>query len=381
MQNNYDELVELIYQIPVKQDGWKRFGDRLNQVLGSSLVHLLAMDFQRQALSYSYGVSIFPDDMLASTEVNYLHYPVDDDPRWSGFLDSQRKGWYQCHEYVNDEYVAHSALFQNVLLPIQVRYTSAHALILDDKLCVLWGISTSSERQPLNRQELDFLDRLLVHLKRISVIQRHIFEFSSKAILGYTLIDKLSQSIMLLNLTGEVTHCNTAMNTLMAHHDLIGIEHGYLKLPQPYQQQFMQSLKHIEYLYRYQLLSKNQNIEDGCIKILGDHDDILYIFTSLLVSEQEIKAFGIRPQVMLTFYSPSHSVSVDPHLLNAAFGLTPAESKVALSLLDGLLPKEIAQKHNVNLDTIRKQLQAIYKKTETNRQSDLVKLLMNMPRY
>lgn len=280
---------------------------------------------------------------------------------------------------MDDVYVEKSEIFQNVFLPVQVRYTSAHALILDDKLCVLWGISTSQERKPLNEDELKFLDQLLVHLKRIAVIQRHIFEFSSKAIMGYALIDKLSQSIMLLNLTGEVTHCNTAMNTLMTHHDLICIEHGYLKLPQLYQQQFMQSLQTIEYLYRCQQLSKDQNIEDSCIKILGDHGDILYIFTSLLVSEQEIKAFGIRPQLMLTFYSPKHSVSVDPHLLNAAFGLTPAESRVALSLLDGLLPKEIAQNYQVNLDTIRKQMSAIYRKTATNRQSDLVKLLLNMP--
>lgn len=88
----HDELVELIYAIPLQVDGWKRFGERLNQILGSSLVHLLAMDFQRQALSYSYGVSIFPDDIAVNTEVHYLHYPVEDDPRWISFLNPERQG-------------------------------------------------------------------------------------------------------------------------------------------------------------------------------------------------------------------------------------------------------------------------------------------------
>ena len=98
-------------------------------------------------------------------------------------------------------------------------------------------------------------------------------------------------------------------------------------------------------------------------------------------SEQETKAFGMRPQVMLTFYSPTQSVTIDFHLLYAAFNLSPAESRVALGLLDGLCPKQIAQRHQVNIDTVRKQIRSIYKKTATNRQADLVKLLLNMPRY
>ncbi|WP_335951440.1 helix-turn-helix transcriptional regulator [Acinetobacter beijerinckii] len=380
-EKHIDELIELIYQIPLSPNGWEKFGNRLNQILGSSLVHLLAMDFQRQALSYSYAVSIMPEALIASTEVHYLHYPVDADPRWTSFLNPERKGWYQCHYHISDEYVAHSELFQNVFLPAQIRYTAAHELILDDQLCVLWGISTSPQRQPLNQNELNFLDQLLVHLKRIAKIQRHIFEFSSKAIMGYALIDKLAQPIMLLNLTGEVSHCNHAMQQLLSKMETIKIEKNYLKLPEPYQTKFTESLKYIEFSHKYQQLLSEQKLEDGCIKIINQESEILYIFVSALISEQEIRAFGIRPQVMLTFYSPTHSVSIDPHLLNIALNLTPAESRIALGLLDGLLPKEIAKRDQVHIDTVRKQIQSIYRKTETNRQADLVKLLLNMPRY
>ena len=378
---HYNRLVELIYQIPLSPNGWKNFGDHLNQILDSSLVHLLAMDFKRQALSYSYAVSIMPEALIASTEVHYLHYPVEADPRWTSFLAPERKGWYQCHHHLSDDYVAHSDLFQHVFLPIQVRYTSAHELILDEKICVLWGISTSLERQPLTEDELAFLDRLLVHLKRVVTIQRHIFEFSSKAIMGYALIDKLAQPIMLLNLTGEVSHCNLAMQQLLSKMETIKIEKNYLKLPEPYQKKFTESLKYIEFSHKYQQLVPEQKLEDDCIKIINQENEILYIFVSPLVSEQEIRAFGIRPQIMLTFYSSKQSVTIDFHLLYAAFNLTPAESRVTLDLLDGLAPKQIAQKNQVHVDTIRKHIRSIYKKTATNRQADLVKLLLNMPRY
>ncbi|UUM29099.1 helix-turn-helix transcriptional regulator [Acinetobacter colistiniresistens] len=377
----YDELVELIYKIPLSTEGWNQFATRLNRVLGLSLVHILALDFQKQAFSFSYSVGVIKEEEIASTEVKYLHYSVADDPRWGEFLRPDRTGWYQCHYTVSDEFVAQSALYQNILLPIQVRYTAAHELILDDKLCVLLGVFTSLERQPLNKEDLEFLDQLIVHLKRVVAIQRHIYEFSSKAIMGYALIDKLSQPIMLLNLAGQVSHSNLAAKHLFSKSKILEIEDNRLILPEPYQSQLMDNLQHIEYLFKSRQLLSEQILDDGCIKIIDQNNEILYIFATLLVSEQEMKAFGIRPSVMLTFYHPSHSSTVDAHLLHAAFNLSPAEARVALLLLEGDLPKEIATKHQVHLDTIRKQLQSIYKKTSTSRQAELVKLLLNIPRY
>jgi DNA-binding CsgD family transcriptional regulator len=378
---HYDELVELIYKIPLCTDGWSQFATRLNQVLNLSLVHILALDFQKQAFSFSHSVGVTSQEEIASTEVKYLHYSVEEDPRWGEFLRPNRQGWYQCHHTVSDDFVAQSALYQNILLPIQVRYTAAHELILDDKLCVLLGVFSSIERQPLKKVDLDFLDRLIVHLKRVVIIQRHIYEFSTKAIMGYALIDKLSQPIMLLNLAGQVSHSNIAAKQLLDHHKTIQIENNKLVLPEPYQSQLVDNLQHIEYLFKSKKLLSEQILDDGCIKIIDEHNDVLYIFATLLVSEQEMKAFGIRPSVMLTFYHPKYASTVDAHLLHAAFNLSPAEAKIALSLLEGDLPKEIAQKFQVKLDTVRKHLQSIYKKTSTSRQAELVKLLLNLPRY
>ncbi|MDM1019565.1 helix-turn-helix transcriptional regulator [Acinetobacter sp. VNK23] len=377
----YDELVELIYKIPLGTQGWNKFATRLNQVLNLSLVHILALDFQKQAFSFSHSVGVITEEEIASTEVKYLHYSVKDDPRWGEFLRPERQGWYQCHHTVSDEFVAHSALYQNILLPIQVRYTAAHELILDDKLCVLLGVFTSIERQPLKKEDLDFLDQLIVHLKRVVAIQRHIYEFSTKAIMGYALIDKLSQPIMLLNLAGQVSHLNMAAKQLFDKNTILKIEDNKFILPEPYQSQLMENLQHIEYLFKSRQLLSEQILDDGCIKIIDENDEVLYIFATLLISEQEMKAFGIRPSVMLTFYHPGYSSTVDAHLLHAAFNLSPAEAKVALSLLEGDLPKEIAQKHQVHLDTVRKQLHSIFKKTSTSRQAELVKLLLNLPRY
>src|SRR6476469_10232052 len=89
--------------------------------------------------------------------------------------------------------------------------------------------------------------------------------------------------------------------------------------------------------------------------------------------------FGLRPVVMLLFFHPESSPAIDPSLLFAVFGLTPAEARIAALLAEGLSLKEIARAQGTQHDTVRKQLGAIYQKTRTNRQPELVRLLLHLP--
>ncbi len=59
-------------------------------------------------------------------------------------------------------------------------------------------------------------------------------------------------------------------------------------------------------------------------------------------------------------------------LLQALYGLTPAESRVVAALCTGLAPVEIAQRLAVSKETVRSQLKAAFAKTGTSRQPELV---------
>ncbi len=57
------------------------------------------------------------------------------------------------------------------------------------------------------------------------------------------------------------------------------------------------------------------------------------------------------------------------------FGLTPAEARLAARLGTGETLEEVAEALQVSLGTARNQLKAIFAKTETNRQAELIALL------
>jgi DNA-binding CsgD family transcriptional regulator len=287
--------------------------------------------------------------------------------------------WYQCHHHIDHAFVEQSKLYQQVLLPFDLRYVAVKALVLDEQLCIAFIIHTSEKQQPLQNEKIEFLNRLLPHLERVLKTQRQLYKFSTDSIVGYSLINKLHQPIVLLNLSGGVVHYNTAVSTLLEKTNLIQLQNNQIYLDQPYQQQLKDNLREIEALFRQQTFD-DELLQDGGIKIQSESGETLYIFASLLATEQELKAFGIRPLVMLTLFHPEHSISVDIQLLSSVFKFTPAECKVALSLLDGFSTKEIAQKNKVRADTVKKQIQSIYRKTSTHKQSELVKILLNFPK-
>jgi DNA-binding CsgD family transcriptional regulator len=58
------------------------------------------------------------------------------------------------------------------------------------------------------------------------------------------------------------------------------------------------------------------------------------------------------------------------------FGLTPAEMRLALHLMNGGTVASYTKANGVSRNTVRNQLQAVYCKTGTHRQAELVALLL-----
>jgi len=381
LDNYYNELCDLIYNITLEKNGWFNFSKRLLDILDVSYVHIQAIDFTYNVLSYSNGVGIFPLENYAAAELDYLRYPIEADPRWGKFLDPNRKGWYQCHTHVTDEFVQKSDLYQKILLPNDLRYVATHELLWDEKLCVFWSISTSEQRDPLNADELAFLDRLMPHLKRIMLIKRELFEFSVENIVGYNLIDKLSQPIILLNLSGQIVHYNQAADQLLKDNNHIQSKDNKLILPTDDQVKLSDHLYKIEEMFRYNQEQLN-SYKDTLFSI--SNSDLKFT-SSLLASEKEMSFFGIRPLVMLSFEKNVGKLTKDKRsahyqLLNEdlkeKYKLTKRELELCYLFVNGKNLKQIEQQMGLTRSSIRTYLKNIFIKMQCRSQAELMHCLI-----
>ncbi len=86
---------------------------------------------------------------------------------------------------------------------------------------------------------------------------------------------------------------------------------------------------------------------------------------------------GRTPAVAVFLRDTRGSTQASAGLIRQLYELTPTETSVAMLLADGRSTEEVAQALGIRLNTVRVHLRAIFAKTGVDRQSALVRLLLN----
>jgi DNA-binding CsgD family transcriptional regulator len=82
---------------------------------------------------------------------------------------------------------------------------------------------------------------------------------------------------------------------------------------------------------------------------------------------------------VLFIFDHDKPTQADDEMISRLYGLTNAESRVVVLLMQGRTLDEISRSLHKARETVRKQLQSIFSKTSTNRQSELLKLMLTGP--
>lgn len=85
---------------------------------------------------------------------------------------------------------------------------------------------------------------------------------------------------------------------------------------------------------------------------------------------------GLRPAVCVVITDPDRKKPILNHRLQAAFGLTAAEARLASQLAAGEDLRSAAEKLEITYGTARSRLAQIFQKTDTRRQGELIRLVL-----
>jgi DNA-binding CsgD family transcriptional regulator len=112
--------------------------------------------------------------------------------------------------------------------------------------------------------------------------------------------------------------------------------------------------------------------EAGC-GVIHREPEMPILFKALPLDLSPID--GMARHALLIFSSPHLQSLPDPELLARAFGLTPAQGRVACHLARGRSLEAAAARLGVKKETVRNHLKQIFLRTGTCRQGELVALL------
>ncbi|MDN7182485.1 helix-turn-helix transcriptional regulator [Caballeronia sp. SEWSISQ10-4 2] len=347
--DQYDQTVNAIYETLTRPQAWHNVCATIAGLIGARAVRITVRDKQL--------VNFHPEIFTLQENTDYYNLPE----YWVPVL-----GIKSIESFARFESDEKGPGFGQVSESGHV--LSRHILDTGEWLIALL-CEFVSESDALAPSAGQWLDRLTPHVSRAAQLQNARFFAASELFAQVPFFDEWRQPAMLVALSGAVLRFNDATTQMLKRTTLVQIVDGLLELQGRQHQRILDECHSTaDETPAYRMLRLTET-EGGTV-------DAVYVFYHpVTVSANRDRA------ALFTFYHPDSPPLVDSNLLATAFDLTLAECRVACHIAEGRTPKEIAATIGVQHDTVRKQLQAIYQKTATNRQVDLLRLLLNLPAH
>jgi DNA-binding CsgD family transcriptional regulator len=218
------------------------------------------------------------------------------------------------------------------------------------------------------------LARLLApHLERALRVQSELGDLSLVHAGALDLIDQWRHGCVLISSTGAVLYANRAANQVAESQDGLELRACGLKAEIPRENVALQRLIH-------QARSDSGRAPRSGSRLAISRSSGRQSYTIQVLPVRMNRVYvGIKAAAALVLIIDHGCESqLEPDDLRNIFDLTQAEARVALLVLKGHGLQFVADKLCVGLSTVRVHLQRAFEKTQTHRQAELAKLLVEL---
>ena len=183
-------------------------------------------------------------------------------------------------------------------------------------------------------------------------------------------IDGLVIAMIIVNQQGSILHLNKRAEALLSDPDSeLRNKVGRLTCVYPDKNNKLKQL----------IINATQPLATGgAIQTRGLYSRQILV-TPLPVSSKLNRDWQM-PLALILINEPKN-ISNQLRLIGNLYGLSPAEMKVATALLEKKSLTDYSIESGVSINTVKSQLQALFRKTETNKQSELIATLSQIPTF
>jgi DNA-binding CsgD family transcriptional regulator/PAS domain-containing protein len=228
--------------------------------------------------------------------------------------------------------------------------------------------------QEFTAENTAILSMLQTHLKIALATRRRLSALQSTVADLENAFNSMKSALVLLDGAGRVIFVNAAAYSILNRGDGLYLSKSRLITTR----RSHESAKLIELIFKAIATAKgNGHFGGGVMPFPRPGKRPLQLLVSPLCSENA--ANPGRAVVAVFLADPEQIQAVPTDVLRTLFGLSPAEARLALSVLEGNSLSETAELNRVSRETVKSQMSAVFAKTGTRRQGELVRLLSSVP--
>lgn len=363
VDENFSELVGLIYQGPLEDPPWHSFLASFREILGAQLITLLLRPPREDA----HGVMLADGGSLSAIE-SYNEGQFVLDP----FVNLPLGQVVTLHEFMTTDALLASPFYAVVMEP-QGWYDFLGADLREDQqLDARFRLGRKRDSDPFGESEKYLVLAILPHLERSIRIHSRLHRTEKERALYAGAVEQLSVGTVILDESGRVLSCNALARMWLTEDDGIGIRQGRLHLGSREKTAELRDL--ISLVLRAYKTGDPMAVEALGVSRPSGRASLGLVIRG--VPGQGVAEGQSIPSLAVFISDPEQASGAPLQAITRLFGFTPSEASLAMLLANGLTLDEASSELGVSRNTARTHLRSLFGKTGVSRQTMLVRLIL-----
>lgn len=277
-----------------------------------------------------------------------------------------------------DDEFEKTEIYQDLFRTHGVYHVLHYCLAEDKEMTAGITFTRQRTRKDFSKKEIDAMSVLLPYLTKAMQLHLNVLKHASEHSILAEAWDHLSQGILIVSKAGKVIFKNVAADRIIAGGNGIGIGRegklvgGTTRAT---------SELHAMILSVFGNISAKSSSYNGGAMLLQRGGGLRPLSISVTPFAYSSRYLGDSQNfALIQVTDPDESLTLIGADLRSIYSLTNAEAQLAKLLAEGFSLTQASEQLGITRNTSRTHLKRIFSKTETNRQSSLVKLILTGPR-
>ncbi|MCW3480585.1 helix-turn-helix transcriptional regulator [Neisseriaceae bacterium JH1-16] len=365
-----DRLLSHLYDAVMAPSGFQAFIDTFRVSFDLKSIGICIRHTEKQDVK-SLWLSGMTEDWMSSYVVDY----ANEDMLAHHIMASPIARFYASNlDVPHPERFPETRFYRDWVAAQGMAYAAGAIVLQEGQWVTQLFLQRGPEHPPFSHEEMNRVNRLVPHLQRAIQMRQRFAELQ----LGQNFLagglDVLAMPTFLFNEYQRAIHYNRSATALLNEQHDLWLDGGLLQT-------------------RDRALTRKLDtaICKAIQASLGDGVSLNGIVLlprfgrqPLMLMVTPLQLRGDQPTqgaALLFAFDPEATPSITADLVRQLFALSDAEAGLAVALCGGETLDDIAKKRGTSINTVKSQLKSIFLKTGTNRQSELVSLVLASPAY
>lgn len=361
-----EDLIGYIYAASLDLSQWWSVAPRLAAFLDATSAVIQA---RRTEVVLGLGATANVD---AGALNAYHGYYAARDPYALGWQSSGGgAGVFLGSELIDPGRFSETEFYQDYAQHLDIFHLAGAALPTDSRAAVLLAVHRAKRAAAFEAEDKARLERVLPHIARALQIQTALAAADMQRKGALEALDRLALGVALVGGDGRLAFANATAETLVRQGDGVTVRDGKVRARAP------EAAARLEQAVRQSAeiaVGKASDASD-IVRLPRRLKRALSALVAPLPMDRKLLLLT-GASVVIFLFDPDASAPPAMSALRTLYNLTPAEARLLRALVAGDRISDYAERVGISINTANTQLKQVFAKTEVERQSDLIRLVL-----